>query len=399
MQLDLRTLFIVLAILYSCLGLVCLFLPYRTPGSHAVTNWGYGLLALAAGTAGLALHGAVPDFVTIDLANALILLTFVFILRSVRRVPESESNTFGWGVIGVAVLLLAYFTYWQPDTRVRIAISSAAMTLLLVQPVAALIAALPGGGRRARMFAAACLVGVGAVTLVRAVWTIRWGPSGDLLAPDFFQFSSIMLFAVFVVLATLGVVWIEIEQLQADLARLAMLDPLTAILNRRAFMLECERELSRCVREDTGLALAIFDLDHFKDVNDTHGHLVGDQVLRQVVDTLRASLRGHDVIGRYGGEEFALLMPGTDMAAAIAATERARLAVGDRPIQAGAISIAITVSAGVAAYGENGSDWESLLRSADAALYEAKRGGRNRVVAAQGAPAARTRSTVLLPNT
>jgi diguanylate cyclase (GGDEF)-like protein len=73
--------------------------------------------------------------------------------------------------------------------------------------------------------------------------------------------------------------------------------------------------------------------------------------------------------------------------------------VGDRPIQAGAISIAITVSAGVAAYGENGSDWESLLRSADAALYEAKRGGRNRVVAAQGAPAARTRSTVLLPNT
>ncbi|HUX25925.1 MAG TPA: GGDEF domain-containing protein [Burkholderiales bacterium] len=394
MQLDLRTLFIVLAILYACLGFVCLFLPYRTPGSHAVTNWGYGLLALAAGTAGLALRGAVNDFVTVDLANALILVSFVFILRSVRRGPESESNAFGWGVIGVVALLLWYFTYWQPDTRVRIVISSAAMTLLLVQPIAELIAAVPKGGRRAPIFTAACLVGVGVVTLARAVWTINWGEAADLLAPDFFQFSSIMLFAVFVVLATLGVVWIEIEQLQADLARLAMIDSLTAILNRRAFMLEYERELSRCVRENTGLALAIFDLDHFKEVNDTHGHLVGDQVLRQVADTLRASLRGHDVLGRYGGEEFALLMPGADMPAAIAATERARLAVGERPIQAGALSIVVTVSAGVAAYGDDCSDWESLLRSADTALYEAKRLGRNRVVAAHGPPPAREQAAM-----
>jgi len=196
------------------------------------------------------------------------------------------------------------------------------------------------------------------------------------------------------VLATLGVVWIEIEQLQADLARLAMIDSLTAILNRRAFMLEYERELSRCVRENTGLALAIFDLDHFKEVNDTHGHLVGDQVLRQVADTLRASLRGHDVLGRYGGEEFALLMPGADMPAAIAATERARLAVGERPIQAGALSIVVTVSAGVAAYGDDCSDWESLLRSADTALYEAKRLGRNRVVAAHGPPPAREQAAM-----
>ena len=397
MQLDLRTLFIVLVILYSCLGFVCLFLPYRTPGSHAVTDWGYGLLALAAGTAGLALRGTVSDFITIDLANALILVAFLFILRSVQQGRESGSNVFGWSVVGVAVLVLWYFTYLQPDARVRIVVSSAAMALLVVQPVAALIAAVPGEGRRARIFTAACLVGAGLVTLARAVWTINWGPAADFLAPDFFQFANILLFAVFTVLATLGVVWIAIEQLQADLARLAMIDPLTAILNRRAFMLECERELSRCVRERTGLALAIFDLDHFKDVNDTYGHLVGDHVLRQVAELLRASLRGHDALGRYGGEEFALLMPGADIPAALAGTERARLAVGERPIRVGALSITVTVSAGVAAYGANGSDWESLLRSADAALYEAKRGGRNRVVAAHGPPPARDQSAVPLP--
>jgi diguanylate cyclase (GGDEF)-like protein len=397
MQLDLRTLFIVLMILYACLGFVCLFLPYRTPGSHAVTNWGYGLLALAAGTGALALRGAVPDFISIDLANALILLAFQFVLRSVRQGREAESSVFGWGVIGAAVLLLWYFTYLLPDTRARIVVSSAAMALLVVQPVAALIAAVPREGRRARIFTAVCLLGVGVVTLARAVWTIKWGSTADMLAPDLFQFASILLFAVFTVLATLGVVWIEIEQLRADLARLAMIDPLTAILNRRAFMLEYERELSRCVREKTGLALAIVDLDHFKDVNDTYGHLVGDQVLRRVADTLRSSLRGHDVIGRYGGEEFALLMPGADISAAMAGTERARVAVSERPIQAGTLSITVTVSAGVAAYGETGSDWESLLRSADTALYEAKRRGRNRVVAAHGLPPERAQSAVPLP--
>ncbi len=387
MQLDLRTLFIVLVILYACLGFVCLFLPYRMPGSHAVTNWGYGMLALAAGAGGIALRGIVPDFASIVLANGLILVAFLFILGSVRQGRGPGSNAFGWSVIGAAVLLLAFFTYVQPDTRIRIVASSLAIAILVVQPASALLQAVTGASRRAKIFTAACLIAVGLVMLARAALTATWGASMDLHAPDLAQFASNLLFAVFAVLATLGVVWIEIEQLRADLARLAMIDPLTAILNRRAFMLEYEREISRCTREKIGIALAIFDIDHFKNVNDTYGHLVGDQVLRRVADTLRASLRGHDVLGRYGGEEFALLMPGADTAAAMAGTERVRLAVGERPIRVGQVSIPITISAGVAAYGVNGSDWESLLRSADAALYEAKRGGRNRVVAAQGPPA------------
>lgn len=387
MQFDLRTLFIVLVILYACLGFVCLFLPYRMPGSHAVTDWGYGMLALAAGSGGVALRGMVPDFVSIILANSTIFVAFLFIMGSVRQGQGPGSNAFGWTVVAVSALLLAYFTYVRPDTQVRIAIASVAVLVLVVPPASALLTAVPGTSRRARIFTAICLLGGGLIMLARAVFTVAWGASMNFYASDGVQFTSVLLFGVIIVLATLGVVWVEIEQLQADLARLAMIDPLTAILNRRAFMLEYERELSRCTREKTGLALAIFDLDHFKDVNDTYGHLVGDQVLRQVADTLRTCLRGHDVLGRYGGEEFALLMPGADTAAALAGTERARLAVGQRPIQAGSLSIPVTLSAGVAAYGTDGTDWESLLRSADAALYEAKRGGRNRVAAAHGPPA------------
>ncbi len=388
MQLDLRTLFIILLTLYACLGLVCLFLPYRMPGSRAVTYWGYGMLALAAGVGGVALRGLVPDLVSIVLANALVLVAFLFISRSLRQRRQPESDAFARSVVGASVLLIAYFAYLRPDTAMRVVIASVAIAILVLRPAVALIAVAHGTSRRARFFTAACLAGVGVVMLVRAVTTTQLGMDADLLAPDPIQFSSNLVFGVLAVLATLGVVWIEIEQLQSDLARLAMIDSLTGTLNRRAFMLEYERELSRCTREKTGLALAIFDLDHFKDVNDTHGHLVGDQVLRRVADTLRASLRGHDVLGRYGGEEFALLMPGADASAAMAATERACLAVGERPIEAGPLLIPMTVSAGVAAYGVSGSDWESLLRSADAALYQAKRAGRNRVVAAVGSPAA-----------
>lgn len=396
MQLDLRTLLIVLVILYACLGFVCLLLPFRIPGSHAVTNWGYGMLTLAAGMAGIALRGVLPDLVSVMLANALILGSFLFILRSVSPGRGQGASAFGWSVVAASVLLLSYASYLQSGVRIRIVILSMAMAILVVQPVLALIAP-PRTNRRAKFFTAACLGGIGLTMLVRAGLTTQWGSHADFLGPDFVQFASVLLFGVFGVLSTLGVMWIEIEKLRADLARLAMVDPLTETLNRRAFMLEYERELSRCMREKTGLALAIFDIDHFKDVNDTYGHLVGDQVLRRVADTLRASLRGHDVLGRYGGEEFALLMPGADTTAAMVGTERARLAVGEKPIEAGPVSIPITASAGVAAFGVNGSDWESLLRSADAALYEAKRGGRNRAVAAHGAPAASAQSKVPLP--
>jgi diguanylate cyclase (GGDEF)-like protein len=396
MQLDLRTLIAFLVILYICLGFVCLFLPYRIPGSHAVTDWGYGMLAAAAGMAAIALRGVIPDLVSILLGNSLILVSFLFILRSVRPERKPGASAFAWSVVGISMLLISYTVFLQPDVRLRIVILSIAMALLVVQPILALITA-PGTIGRARYFTAACLSGTGLAMLVRAGLTLKWGSHHDFLGPDLIQFASVLLLGVFTVLATLGVIWIEVEKLRSDLARLAMIDSLTAILNRRAFMLQYEREVSRCVREKSGLALAIFDIDHFKDVNDTYGHLAGDQVLRRVADTLRASLRGHDVLGRYGGEEFALLMPGADAPAAMAGTERARLAVSERPIEAGSLSIPITISAGVASYGVNGSDWETLLRNADAALYEAKRRGRNRVVVAHGPAAAQDQSKVPLP--
>ena len=130
MQLDLRTLFVVLVIMYACLGFVCLFLPYRIAGSHAVKDWGYGMLMLAAGMAGIALRDVVPELVSVVLANGLILGSFLFVLRSVRPAPTPGVNAFGWSVVAASVPLIAYFTYLQPGMRIRVVIVSLAMTLL-----------------------------------------------------------------------------------------------------------------------------------------------------------------------------------------------------------------------------------------------------------------------------
>jgi diguanylate cyclase (GGDEF)-like protein len=160
------------------------------------------------------------------------------------------------------------------------------------------------------------------------------------------------------------------------LARLAMSDPLTGLANHRAFRDALDAEVERARRHSRPLALAVIDIDHFKSVNDTHGHIAGDQALVEVAARLTGSSRRGDVLARVGGEEFAWLLPETDLAGARRVAERARRAVAARPV--GAIG-RVTVSIGLAelAQATGGTD---LHRRADRALYAAKRAGRDRSV-------------------
>lgn len=156
------------------------------------------------------------------------------------------------------------------------------------------------------------------------------------------------------------------------------LDPLTGLANHRTFFDRLEDEASRAVRGGRPLALAVMDLDHFKAVNDRHGHLMGDSVLVTAARRMSAVTRGADLLGRIGGEEFAWLMPETGLDAALVAAERARAAMAATPFTGVG---AVTLSAGVAAL-EDGAPPRHLFASADAALYRAKAAGRDRCVAA-----------------
>lgn len=176
---------------------------------------------------------------------------------------------------------------------------------------------------------------------------------------------------------------IENGALFAEVERLASTDALTGLANRRHFFLQARLLASRAQRSGQPLAMALLDLDHFKTVNDTFGHQAGDQVLKVVAQTCRDSLRAGDLVGRYGGEEFVFLMPGTDLASALKVAERICKAIAELRISFGATSIHLTASLGVAV--EPGcADIQAVLAQADAALYTAKGAGRNRVMAFEG---------------
>jgi diguanylate cyclase (GGDEF)-like protein len=166
----------------------------------------------------------------------------------------------------------------------------------------------------------------------------------------------------------------ELERANAELASLAITDGLTGLKNHRACQERLAEEVGRAARNGTPLSLVLLDVDHFKQLNDTHGHPEGDAVLKAVARILQGCTRDTDIVARYGGEEFVLILPQTDRAAA-AAAERTRSAVEDHPWPVRPV----TASFGVAVLRLRAESGTDLIARADAAMYQSKREGRNRV--------------------
>ncbi|MBS1140309.1 MAG: diguanylate cyclase [Proteobacteria bacterium] len=171
----------------------------------------------------------------------------------------------------------------------------------------------------------------------------------------------------------------EIGRLQVALQELAVRDSLTGLYNRRYLDETLEREVSRARREGIPLSLVMLDIDHFKRVNDTYGHQVGDEVLRMLASTLLADIRAEDVACRYGGEEFLILLPNMPLETTMLRAQAWRSAVEALRVTHGNFQITFTISLGVAAYPEHGKTPDDLTRCADQALYRAKHEGRNQV--------------------
>lgn len=170
---------------------------------------------------------------------------------------------------------------------------------------------------------------------------------------------------------------------QAAMKKLEMvsrIDGLTQLFNRSHWQSRLSEEFSRAARYQTPLSLIMFDLDHFKKVNDTYGHLGGDAVLCNVARVVRSSLRENDIAGRYGGEEFGIILPNTPEAGAMIVADRIRASIEASPVPFEEREIKATSSLGVAEYRPGVADCEELIAQADAALYRAKEGGRNRVI-------------------
>lgn len=212
------------------------------------------------------------------------------------------------------------------------------------------------------------------------VFLVRRTRDQERFGPADLEFAQAVITAAVAVIQRAQMV----ESTMADNARLEQLahtDPLTQILNRRALTERITAEMERALRYDATLALLMIDLDHFKRVNDTYGHLVGDDVLRDVAQLLTETIRGNDIVARYGGEEFLVLLPETDDAGAESFAERIRVAVEAHEFNSAAEGsvLKLTASIGVAVFpAARIESVEDLFARADAALYRAKADGRNR---------------------
>ncbi|MDD3354012.1 sensor domain-containing diguanylate cyclase [Zoogloea sp.] len=171
----------------------------------------------------------------------------------------------------------------------------------------------------------------------------------------------------------------EIDDLHEQLREQANRDPLTGLYNRRYLDSTLERELARCKRDGHSLSVLLIDIDHFKRINDTYGHPAGDEILIRLAHLMGGMARSGDVVCRYGGEEFLLLMPAMPLEAALERAESLRQAFGGLEVPFGDFRLQASLSIGVAAYPGHGTSAESLIHHADDALYRAKRAGRNRV--------------------
>jgi len=171
----------------------------------------------------------------------------------------------------------------------------------------------------------------------------------------------------------------ELARRNAEYERIASYDTLTGLLNRRAILEKVDEWLHHVGRYKGRLSVAMLDIDHFKRVNDKHGHRVGDRVLADLSSMMQRSIRKTDFVGRYGGEEFLIILPRTDAAGAAIMAERVRASLAGVPMHdAESSTFQVTASLGIAEY-VDGDDEDSLISRADAALYRAKEAGRNRV--------------------
>ncbi|MEO6104112.1 MAG: GGDEF domain-containing protein [Pseudoxanthomonas sp.] len=366
-----------------------LLLGWRSlPGAMLPSlRWWLASLGLhGAGSLLMATRDLASTWLSLVLANTLLgmgLACMAIAMRGFYGIPQRRTLHIG---LALSIALVAlWFVEIHPDVHARIV----SLSLLLAVPMASAARSVfrRGGpmGVVPRLTGIAFAFGTSTL-LVRAAAELVWPSEAlQLMEPLPMNVACVGAVLVLPLLATVGFLLMCTERSQAELERTARLDYLTGIYNRRAIEELASREIRAARRHGNALAILLLDVDHFKRVNDEHGHEVGDQALIEAVRRMRKSLRGEDLIGRQGGEEFVVVMPGQDLDSAHAAAERLRRDFADdamRVIAGGTpIESLVTVSIGVAALCVGDAHWSNLLRRADRAMYAAKAAGRNTVVA------------------
>lgn len=379
---DAFTLLVALA-LASFIMAASLFMLYRaSPREHCLLDWSLaGLFMLASNCLGLlATTVGSAYWLTPALANAFYISGHIAILTGVRR---HLGNPTRWSLI-LALPVVAYALHYLP-----FATASVANRLMLFYPIIACVSVysirLLWRAPRSEMSLAywpmMVLNGMFVLQLLaRAALLLRQDDIQLTLAGNqFLQTSGSLATLIYISVVTMSCALIVLRGQELALRRAAQTDSLSGCFNRHALLEMARREFQRSRRTGGEFAFILLDIDHFKAINDGHGHAAGDAGIRQVASLTQRMLRDYDTLFRIGGEEFLVLVAGAKVEEVKQIAERIRVEVQTQGLQVHEHSIALTVSIGVAMRASDDLDWESVLKRADETMYRSKRDGRNRV--------------------
>jgi diguanylate cyclase (GGDEF)-like protein len=384
MQLHVPTLALVAVFVAVILGALLLMAWRRDQSTDALAWWGVGYLIGGASFALLASRGEIPNVLSIELANASLLLGYSFLLAGTRAFSGRDTP--------ITVFLIAPLI-WLTAMQVPAIAGDIDLRVILVSSMQCGFVLLMAyelwrerGEPLLSRWPTIILLATHAVILsgrMAIVMTTQVTSHADLFRSPIFAFMAFgtVLYTIAFAFLLLSMTK-ERTEMRHRIA--ALIDPLTGLPNRRAFMIDAEATIAGRSSRSEPIAVLLADLDRFKTVNDVYGHAVGDRVLKAFAASLRRCLGADDLAGRLGGEEFAILLPGKGEAAAVALAERIRVAFAGAAAEIGGHAVLATVSIGVAASRIGGHDLDGLLGRADSALYQAKEAGRNRVAAFAG---------------
>jgi diguanylate cyclase (GGDEF)-like protein len=379
MGLDVNTLFLITIYVEAMLGLLLLFAWIQNSGIYAVAWWGCAHLLRAASVVLFGMYGTVSDAISIDLANAILFTSFALTWSGARvfdgRAPQPMY------IVGGAILwlLVSHTSSFVDSLDTKVLLASGIITAYTWATAYEF-----WRGRSeplvSRWPAIFMLFAHGALFLLRTPLSqvLPWSPSSQVFDSVWLTVLSFeaLLFTIAIAFILLAMAK-ERTELRHKTA--ALVDPLTGISNRRAFLEEIIVLSQRQQAERRSVAVLLADLDHFKSINDRFGHAMGDRVLQVFADTASAKLGPSDLIGRLGGEEFAIVLFDAGRDKGLAVAERIRMAFENVAAEVDGRPTGGTVSVGMVIAETNLFDVAALLAQADEALYCAKERGRNRV--------------------
>ena len=383
MQLEFFTLFMTTGVILGAVSLSVLVFSFtRWENLRFLWAAGAGILLSASAILG-SLRNEIPLLFSVIIFNLLIICALLFFCELFRRLLSIRSRLH-FLLFTVPFLLgtgLFVYTYHIPDYTARVILFNTA-TLV---PLTYCLAILFREGLRTRvsayLFAAFPFLFMAVIAITKlSIHSVHTHP--EFTSPLHFILNGLSLLGG--LWAILSSVLLVGNILQEQLEEAARIDPLTGIMNRRYLQESLLKEIDHSHRKHDGLSIILCDIDHFKEVNDRYGHLIGDAVLVHTVNVFREHLRPLDSIARYGGEEFLFVLGCTEADTGCRCAERLRKAVHERPfITEDGFPITITCSFGVASHRHGIDTYESLLHRSDQALYKAKDEGRDRVFCLQ----------------